>query len=93
MIDFKLNPIFHKIDAITNVLYHGSPIMIDDMHMAAGTFFTIDKDIARDYGRFIYSFEIDEGTASIFYPDIFREHLISSCIIPMYMFNIEECSE
>lgn len=59
--------------------------------MASGTFFTVDKNIARDYGKFIYSIELDEKLATIFHPDILREHLVSCRLIPMYMFNVEEC--
>jgi hypothetical protein len=91
MIDFKLNPHLHKTDVSTSVLYHGSPIRIDDRYMASGTFFTVDKNIARDYGKFIYSIELDEKIASIFHPDSLREHLVSCRLIPMFMFNVQEC--
>jgi hypothetical protein len=91
MIDFKLNPHLHKTDVSTSFLYHGSPIRINDNNMASGTFFTVDKNIARDYGKFIYSIELDDKIATIFHPDILREHLVSCRLIPMYMFNVEEC--
>ena len=87
---FKLNPHLHKADVSTRFLYHGSPIRINDNYMASGTFFSVDKNIARDYGRFIYSIELDEKLANIFHPDILREHLVSCRLIPMYMFNVEE---
>lgn len=86
-----LSSALHKTDVSTSVLYHGSPIRINDNNMASGTFFTVDKNIARDYGKFIYSIELDEKLATIFHPDILREHLVSCRLIPMYMFNVEEC--
>jgi len=88
--NFKLSPYLHESNVSVDFLYHGSHVLINDNDMASGTFFSIDKDIAMEYGSFIYSIELDDNLATIFKPDILGEHLINCRMIPIYKFNIEE---
>jgi hypothetical protein len=72
------------------VLFHGSPIKIKDVAMASGTYFTEDIEIAKEYGRFVYSIQLDDKLRTLFSLDILGEHYISNRLIPFYMFEIEE---
>lgn len=70
------------------ILFHGSPIIVKDIGMKAGTFFTDDLLVAKEYGEVIYRFETNEQTIKLFEKDCFGEHYISKRIIPFYMFTI-----
>ena len=70
------------------ILYHGSPIIIKDVAMASCTFFSDDIDIARQYGKYIYSIEVDDKLLPMFCKDILNEHYITTGQIPFYMFDI-----
>ena len=69
-------------------LFHGTNIKIED-NLASGTYFTDNLEIAieyakRKYGNRIYVFETNEETISeLFIRDIFKEHYISGCFIPL----------
>ena len=39
-------------------LYHGSPIIIDDVAFCSETYFTDDIEVAKQYGNFIYEIDI-----------------------------------
>jgi hypothetical protein len=39
-------------DVSTSILFHGSPIKINDRYMASETYFTEDIEIAKEYGKF-----------------------------------------
>ena len=69
-------------------LYHGSPIVIKDVAMASGTYFTEDIDIARWYGDVVYSIEVDDKVRSIFVLDSLGEHFVSVFAIPLYLFDV-----
>lgn len=77
-------------DVSTSILFHGSPIKINDMYMASETYFTEDIEIAKEYGKFIYSIEMDDKLRTIMQLDCFGEHYISIRLIPMYLFNVQE---
>ena len=40
-------------DVSTSILFHGSPIKINDRYMASETYFTEDIEIAKEYGNFV----------------------------------------
>ena len=86
---FELNRYLHEGCIDMSVLYHGSPIKIDDNYMASGTFFTIDKNIAVEYGKYIYSIRLNDELATLFRPDGLKEHMVSCHLIPIYLFNIK----
>jgi hypothetical protein len=84
----KTEPFLHRVDNC--VLYHGSQIKIKDIGMAAGTYFTEDIDIAKDYGRFVYSIQLDDKLKKYFHLDILGEHFISNTLIPLYLFELND---
>jgi len=69
-------------------LYHGSPIEIKDIGMKAGTYFSKDIEVCKNYGNIIYKIEVEEKYLGLFELDCFKEHYISKRIIPFYMFEI-----
>jgi hypothetical protein len=71
-------------------LYHGSPIKINDRHIATGTYFTDDINVAMDYGDFIYSIDFCEKIKSVMKLDCFKEHYINIRLIPIYLFEIQK---
>ena len=78
------------IHSVSNcVLYHGSPIKIKDIGMASGTYFTEDIEIAKEYGRFVYSIQLDDKLKTLFSLDILGEHWISHNLIPLYLFDVQ----
>jgi len=74
----------------TSILFHGSPIKINDRYMASETYFTKDIEIAKGYGKFVYSIEMDDKLRTIMQLDCLGEHFISTRLIPMYLFNVQE---
>ena len=74
----------------SSVIYHGSPIKINDNYFASETYFTDDLGVAKNYGKFVYSIEVDEKIKSIMELDCFKEHFISTRLIPTYLFTIKE---
>ena len=72
------------------ILYHGSPIIINDVAFCSETYFTDDIEVAKQYGNFIYEIDVDELHMGIFQKDFLYEHYISRCIIPMYKFKITD---
>ena len=83
-----MEEIFNNKDFIS-ILFHGSPVKINDMYMASETYFTEDIEIAKEYGKFVYSIEMDDRLKSIMQLDFLGEHFISTRLIPMYLFNLE----
>ena len=77
-------------DVSTSILFHGSPIKINDRYMASETYFTEDIEIAKEYGNFVYSIEMDDKLRTIMQLDCLGEHFISTRLIPMYLFNVQE---
>ena len=69
-------------------LFHGSPIVIKDLGMKAGTYFTDDVNVAKQYGEVVYKFETTDENIGLFEKDCFDEHWISKRLIPFYMFDI-----
>jgi len=69
------NCFIHKPNC--SILYHGSPIKIDDRYIATETYFTEDIEIAKDYGRFVYSIEMDDKLNTIMKLDCLGEHFIN----------------
>ena len=84
----KLNNLEASDQKSGAILFHGSPIVIKDIGMKAGTYFTDDLQVAKSYGKLIYRFETNEETIKIFEKDCFNEHYISKRIIPFYMFEV-----
>jgi len=58
--------------------------------MASETYFTEDIEIAKEYGKFVYSIEMDDKLRTIFQLDCLGEHFISTRLIPIYLFNVQE---
>ena len=58
--------------------------------MASETYFTEDIDIAKEYGNFVYSIEMDDKLRTIMQLDCLGEHFINTRLIPMYLFNVQE---
>jgi hypothetical protein len=54
------------------------------------TYFTEDVEIAKEYGKFVYSIEMDDKLRTIMQLDCLNEHYISTRLIPMYLFNVQE---
>jgi hypothetical protein len=69
-----------------NTLYHGSPKFIDDHSMAAGTFFTEDKELATEYGAVIYSVDLPEQNRGIVSKN-WEGHWVSHGAIPLSIFT------
>lgn len=69
------------------VLYHGSPVKIDDRSMASGTWFTEDLSLAREYGEYVYRVELSGDQRSVV-SHSFEEHWVSHGHIPMDLFII-----
>lgn len=74
----------------TCLLFHGSPVEINDQYMASETYFTEDIEIAKDYGKYIYSIEMDEKIRTLMQLDCLGEHYISTRLIPLYLFEVQE---
>jgi len=77
-------------DVSTSILFHGSPMKINDRYMASETYFTEDIEIAKEYGNFVYSIEMDDKLRTIMQLDCLGEHFINTRLIPMYLFNVQE---
>lgn len=77
-------------DVSGSILFHGSPIKINDRYIASETYFTEDIEIAKEYGKFVYSIEMDDKLRTIMQLDCLCEHFISTRLIPMYLFNVQE---
>jgi len=73
-----------------DVLFHGSPTIIADRHIASETYFTKDIEIAKSYGKFIYSIEMDDKLRTIMQLDCLKEHFISVRLIPISLFKVQE---
>jgi hypothetical protein len=71
-------------------IYHGSPIEINDIYIATGTYFTDDINVAMDYGNYIYSIDFCEKIKSVMKLDCFKEHYINIRLIPIYLFEIQK---
>jgi len=83
----KLNGNFAK-PVLGVVLFHGSPEHIKDTGMKAGTYFTDDYNVAKQYGEIVYKFQTDNENIGLFEKDIFNEHWISKRLIPFNMFYV-----
>jgi hypothetical protein len=83
----KLNGNFAK-PMLGVVLFHGSPEHIKDIGMKAGTYFTDDYNVAKQYGEIVYKFQTDNENIGLFEKDIFNEHWISKRLIPFNMFDV-----
>ena len=70
------------------VLFHGSPVVIDDNSMASGTWFTEDIEIAKYYGEFVYRLELPSEKMGILSKS-FEGHYVSHGHIPMGYFDIQ----
>ena len=77
-------------DVSTSILFHGSPTKINDRYMASETYFTEDIEVAKEYGKFIYSIEMDDKLRTIMQLDCLGEHFINIRLIPIYLLNIQE---
>lgn len=77
-------------DVSTSILFHGSSIKIIDRYMASETYFTEDIEIAKEYGKFVYSIEMDDKLRTIMQLDCLGEHFISTRLIPLHLFNVQE---
>jgi hypothetical protein len=79
------------LKVIKNKLYHGSEIIIDDLSIASGTYFTSDLEIAKKYGNHIYSIDLTiyENARNNFILDNLKEHYISVGHIPIRFFEYE----
>jgi hypothetical protein len=64
-------------------LYHGSPVIIDDHSIAAGTFFTDDILVAKDYGCYVYRLMIQSNRKDVLQKCILNEHWVAHGHIPM----------
>lgn len=78
------------LDNNTTTLYHGSPTLINDRFMSSETYFTDDLEVAKWYGKFVYSVELTAEQMTIMQKDCFDEHYISTRLIPLYLFTITE---
>jgi hypothetical protein len=74
------------------VLFHGSPVVIDDNSMASGTWFTEDIEIAKYYGEFVYRLELPSEKMGILSKS-FEGHYVSHGHIPMGYFDIQHNTE
>lgn len=72
-----------------DTVYHGSPTLITDHSMAAGTYFSPDIEVAKNYGAYIYSLDIPDRHEDLLKRDDLKEHLISRCAIPLCFFNLQ----
>ena len=71
------------------ILFHGSPVKINDIYMASETYFTEDIEVAKEYGNFVYSIEMDDRLRTIMQLDIIGEHWISTRLIPLNLFDVQ----
>jgi hypothetical protein len=69
------------------VLFHGSPVVIDDNSMASGSWFTDDIEIAQDYGDVVYRLDLPPDKMGIMSKS-FEGHYVSHGHIPMGYFDI-----
>jgi len=58
--------------------------------MASETYFTEDIEIARMYGRYIYTIEMNDKLRTIMQLDCLGEHFVTNRLIPMYLFTVQE---
>jgi len=84
--DGTTNPAFPHTN--TKFLYHGSPVEINDVAMAAGTYFTDDMKIAQEYGSVVYWITLKKKHEGLFVLDELGEHFISRAAIPFSEFNV-----
>ena len=71
------------------VLFHGSPVVIDDNSMASGSWFTDDIEIAQDYGDVVYRLDLPPDKMGIMSKS-FEGHYVSHGHIPMGYFDIQQ---
>lgn len=90
--DLQLSSIFHNPNIEIKYIYHGSPILINDRFMASETYFTIDKNIAKEYGKYIYSIELTDTIRNSINVDNLGEHFITKCLIPIKLFTVSEAN-
>ena len=58
--------------------------------MASETYFTEDFEIAKLFGRFIYTIEMDDKLRTIMQLDCLGEHFVTNRLIPMHLFTVQE---
>lgn len=85
----KLSKIFYN-DNIVKTVYHGSEIEISEDMIKSGTYFSNRLNIAKQYGKYIYRLKLDSETEKYFKPDVLKEHLISNCSLPKYLFDVKK---
>ena len=67
-------------------LFHGTNSKINYLYFSSETFFTDDLNTAKNYGSFIYFVEKNKILDYV-EKDIFNEHFISKCLLPISIFN------
>lgn len=90
--ELGLSSIFHNPNIEIKFIYHGSPILINDRFMASETYFTINEEIAKEYGKYIYSIELTDTVKNSISVDNLGEHFITKCLIPIGLFTMKEVS-
>lgn len=71
------NPVIAQL-----ILFHGSPRMIDDVAIAAGTWLTPSIDLAREYGQYVYRVELSETHRNIVEGPNWEGHFVTRGHIP-----------
>lgn len=69
-------------------IYHGSEALINDLFMCSETYFTTSIEIAMSYGGFVYRTELNQKILDCLQLDCFKEHYISTCLLPLCIFDI-----
>jgi hypothetical protein len=64
------------------VLFHGSPVEIKDVALAAGTWLTPSVELAREYGQFVYRVELPETHIGIADGPNWEGHFVTLGHIP-----------
>ena len=64
------------------ILYHGSPIEIDDVALAAGTWLSDSLETAKCYGEVVYKIELPEECAGAVNGPNWEGHFVTRCAIP-----------
>lgn len=73
-----------------SVFYHGSPIKIDDVALASGTWLTDDVELAREYGKFVYRVEVPEEHKSVIDGPNWERHFVTRGHIPLGYLSLIE---
>lgn len=63
-------------------LYHGSPVVIEDIALAAGTWLTKDIEVAKCYGKFVYRIEVPPEHAGLIEGPNWEGHYVTRGQIP-----------